>query len=121
MAAARGGEEGRIFPWSAPATSTAIDCTYANYFWCTPGLDIVGSRSPKGDGKFGHADLFGNAKEFVFDSTRPESGTDVAIIGAEHYTLGGSFQTEGTTDVPWYYSTNSSHRADFGIRCARVP
>jgi formylglycine-generating enzyme required for sulfatase activity len=71
--AAAGGSEQRYYPWSSPPTSTAIDISYAAYCddasvkagACLP--RNVGSRSPKGDGKWGHADLGGNLWEWALD------------------------------------------------------
>ena len=64
--AAAGGSEQRVYPWSAPATSTTIDCTYATYCNGTT-LNDVGSESPKGDGKWGHADFVGNVWQETMD------------------------------------------------------
>ena len=66
--AAAGGNEQRQYPWSLPASSTTIDCSYANYYgaagFCVAPPDgstsVVGSVSPKGNGLYGHADLGGN-------------------------------------------------------------
>ena len=66
--AASGGSEQRYYPWSSPATSTTIDDSYAVY--CRescPGTQNVGSRSPKGDGKWGQSDLAGNVLEWTRD------------------------------------------------------
>ncbi len=65
--AASGGSEQRYYPWSIPATSTTIDDSYAVYCCgsCTP-LN-VGSKSPKGDGKWGQSDLAGNVWEWTLD------------------------------------------------------
>jgi formylglycine-generating enzyme required for sulfatase activity len=65
--AAAGGNEQRHYPWSNPWDSTTIDDTYAVY--CGGSCDVrdVGIKSPKGDGKWGHADLAGNVWEFVLD------------------------------------------------------
>jgi sulfatase modifying factor 1 len=83
-----GGSDQRVHPWSAPPTSDVIDCSYANYvsfdFQCPscsrpcvypPNRHIgpwgfpntVGSESPKGDGRWGHTDLEGNAGEETLD------------------------------------------------------
>jgi formylglycine-generating enzyme required for sulfatase activity len=79
--AAMGGGEQRAYPWSVPAGSLTIDSTYASYapgggsndctgdgmIGCTVD-DIlpVGSR-PKGDGRWGHADLAGNLYQWLLD------------------------------------------------------
>jgi sulfatase modifying factor 1 len=71
--AASGGSEQRELPWSAPPRSLIIDCTYANYLGptsghpCSGNPTTVGSYSPKGDGKWGNADLGGNVAEWVLD------------------------------------------------------
>jgi formylglycine-generating enzyme required for sulfatase activity len=66
--AASGGDEQRYYPWSFPPTSTTIDDSYAVYCGgsCS-GTQNVGSRSPKGDGKWGQADLAGNVWEWMLD------------------------------------------------------
>lgn len=72
--AAAGGSEQRTYTWGA----TEPDCSYANYFgaegpdYCVwvPGpnaISKVGSLSPKGDGKWGQADLAGNLQEWTLD------------------------------------------------------
>ena len=52
-------------PWSVPPSSTTIDETYAVYYTGAPAR--VGSRSPKGDGKWDQADLIGNVAEWLAD------------------------------------------------------
>src|SRR5439155_1159714 len=73
--AAAGGSDQRAYPWSSPASSLTIDCSYANYepadFCVKPGtgaVNRVGSESPNGDGKWGQADLGGNVYEWTLDS-----------------------------------------------------
>jgi formylglycine-generating enzyme len=76
--AAAGGDEQRAYPWSSPAGTMTIDCSYANYdidvpsgTYCvngtTGGMNRVGSESPKGDGKWGQADLAGDVFEWTLD------------------------------------------------------
>ena len=65
--AASGGREQRAYPWSSPATSTTIDDSYAVYCGGTCSLQNVGSKSPKGDGKWGQSDLAGNVWEWTLD------------------------------------------------------
>jgi formylglycine-generating enzyme required for sulfatase activity len=61
-----GGSEQRIYPWP----STTIDATYATYGCtssaCGPQILPVGSH-PKGNGKWGQADLAGSVEEWVLD------------------------------------------------------
>ena len=66
--AAAGGSEQRRYPWSSPPSSRTIDDSYAVY--CGGSCDSsqnVGSKSPKGDGRWGHADLAGNVLEWTLD------------------------------------------------------
>jgi formylglycine-generating enzyme len=66
--AAAGGSEQRTYPWSSPPTSTTIDDSYTHYCGDFCALkDNVGSRSPKGDGRWGQADLVGSLYEWVLD------------------------------------------------------
>ena len=65
--AASGGSEQRYYPWSSPATSTTIDDSYAVYCGGTCSILNVGSKSPKGDGLWGHSDLAGNVDEWTLD------------------------------------------------------
>jgi len=100
-----GGDQQRAYPWSVPATSVAIDPSYANYS-CTgdgsapgvcglPDFLRVGSRSPKGDGRFGHADLAGSVWEWALDvaGSQPLSCTDCAVLsgGQNRILRGGGF------------------------------
>ena len=68
--AAAGGAEQRVRPWSMPPSSTAIDDAHAVYCGaagCGRRAEPPGSRSPAGDGRWGHADLVGNANEWLYD------------------------------------------------------
>lgn len=75
MFAAAGGDEQRAYPWSEPAGSLAVDCSFANYSINYPdGPHCTGighpsdvGISPRGDGRWGHADLGGNVGEWVLD------------------------------------------------------
>jgi formylglycine-generating enzyme len=59
-----GGDEQRVYPWSAPPSSTAISQAHlAN----GPTVEPVGASSPLGDGRYGQADLVGNVDEWVLD------------------------------------------------------
>jgi formylglycine-generating enzyme required for sulfatase activity len=66
--AAAGGSEQRTYPWSNPPTSTTINDTYTHYCGDYCALrENVGSRSPKGDGRWGQTDLVGALYEWVLD------------------------------------------------------
>src|SRR5260221_7451132 len=74
--AAAGGSEQRQYPWSNPAASTTIDPSYASFGCSELGgaacqnpdiVMVVGSTSPKGDGKWGQSELAGNVLEWTED------------------------------------------------------
>jgi formylglycine-generating enzyme required for sulfatase activity len=146
--AASGGSEQRVYPWSNPPTSTAIDCSYANYSAFDParppygycggngygGLLPVGSMSPKGDGKYGQADLGGNVWEWDLDWENPNvmtcvdcTSTKLGSTGWAEYKIFRS----GASDRDSNLILSSSHEADLptkneysggsGARCAYGP
>ena len=100
--AASGGSEQRYYPWSSPATSTTIDDSYAVYCGgsCS-GTQNVGSKSPKGDGKWGQSDLAGNVWEWTLDwyaSPYPMPCNNCADLTAASYRVfrGGSFDYDAS-------------------------
>jgi formylglycine-generating enzyme required for sulfatase activity len=73
--AAAAGSAQRVYPWSNPAQSSYIDPTYATYGFLAADasvqeIQVVGRKSPKGDGRWGHTDLAGNMSEWVLDAFR---------------------------------------------------
>ena len=62
--AAFGGNEQRYYPWSVPPTDQTIDDEHA--VRSAPHLP-VGSKSPLGDGRWGHADLAGGVAMWAVD------------------------------------------------------
>ena len=70
--AAAGAEEQRVYPWSSPPTSVAIDVTRATY--ASAGPAPVGSR-PAGAGRWGQLDLAGNLSEWLADWYRTPYAT----------------------------------------------
>ncbi|WP_437278779.1 SUMF1/EgtB/PvdO family nonheme iron enzyme [Sorangium sp. So ce375] len=138
--AAAGGDEQREYPWSKPASSTTIDDSYAVYGCMGDGdasndcrandFGAVGSRSPKGDGRWGHADLAGNGWEWVLDSywydpvDLPSECNDCANLtdfsrrtirgGGWFYDASGLRSYSRYDGTPWV-------RSFTGVRCARTP
>jgi formylglycine-generating enzyme required for sulfatase activity len=132
--AAAGGNEQREYPWGAGIDlgKAAYDCAAdgSGAGACAFGDMLpVGSKSPQGDGKWGHADLAGNVWEWTLDYARDpyrlKTCTDCADLqAAPHRTFrGGGFPNERfylTTatridDVP------TDRDYDVGFRCARAP
>ena len=134
--AASGGDRERLFPWGkkAPDKLAVFACNYFGEPSCTAGdLPNVGSKSPAGDGFFGHADLAGSLSEPTRDAylanfyTSPQAtGTDIVNIafygGNQQITLrGGNYHSPGT-DIrgvvrqTWAVVDRSSL---VGVRCAR--
>lgn len=137
--AAAGGSEQREYPWSNPPNSTTIDGTYAVWSCLGDGslptacafTDIlkVGSRSPKGDGKWGQADLSGNMWEWNLDwrvvpYSNPCNDCANLVPGSVRTVRGGG----------WSNNDSFLHRSSYrsfgtpnlqgdhdGFRCARTP
>jgi formylglycine-generating enzyme required for sulfatase activity len=134
--AAAGGSEQRAYPWSSPAASLAIDCSYANFdsgILCvnppTGGFTPVGAESPKGDGKWGQADLAGNVFEWTLDwnaSPYPQNPcTNCANLtpATGRVIRGGLFDAMAPGVRAAYRDLDvPTSRSDFyGFRCARAP
>jgi len=126
--AASGGSEQRYYPWSSPPTSTTIDDSYAVYCGGTcRSAQNVGSKSPKGDGKWGQSDLGGNAWEWTLDwggGAYPMPCHDCALVTAGSYRAfrGGSFDDiTSTLRSAARHVNNPEYRGVVGSRCARTP
>jgi formylglycine-generating enzyme required for sulfatase activity len=131
--AAAGGSEQRAFPWSSPASSVTLDCTYANTSepqQCVGKLTAVGAYSPKGDGKWLQADLTGNDLEWTLDyysSSYPTPCTDCATLTASvagvHEFRGGGWGATGPNVRPAYRAggPDTQRVGGIGARCARAP
>ncbi|MFH0900409.1 MAG: SUMF1/EgtB/PvdO family nonheme iron enzyme [Pseudomonadota bacterium] len=141
--AAVGGSEQRRYPWG----NNAPDSTYANYdpvhevgHSCERQCNVapVGSRSPKGDGKWGNADLSGNIAEWTLDwctdrlgsvpcldcAQMKESGcTSFEPDRAERVIRGGVFSDHSyNISSLFFFGVIPSDRAiGLGGRCAREP
>jgi formylglycine-generating enzyme len=126
--AAAAGAEQRHYPWSNPPESETIDASYAVYSPSATAVAIVGSKSPQGDGKWGHADLAGNVWNWVLDSSGQEPLPATCIDCAElspapvRIVRGGSFYLT----APWalvsapYTNDPTDHNQTTGVRCARA-
>jgi len=120
--AAAGGTEQRIYPWGSggPGPKRA---TYG----VTKSLPVA-STSPGGDGKWGQADMAGNAYEWVQDIylntySTPCSNCSIAAGSTLHVLRGGGFNEDATFLFSSFRSNSSPyfHIADLGARCARKP
>ena len=131
---ASGGDEQRAYPWSSPPGATDVDCSYANYNpnhpsgpACVDAPNRVGSESPGGDGRWGHADLGGNVGEWVLDWYAAYSATaceDCAYLTAtgDRVVRASDFVNgAGTLRTAFRkYTTPTGNRdPKIGIRCAR--
>lgn len=127
--AAAGGSEQRAYPWSVPASSLSVDCSHANFDngpQCVGTLNRVGSESPTGDARWGHADMGGNLAEWTLDAAgayespcddcaRLAASANHVERGGDYQTISASLRTAFRNDVSWDF------RGSIGVRCARAP
>jgi sulfatase modifying factor 1 len=125
--AAAGGSEQRAYPWSDPPSSTTIDSTYAVYDGASIGG--VGSTSPKGDGRWGQADLAGSLWEWNLDryDSYPPSCKDCATVPTASPTdrviRGGNWGNPAPVLLSSIRRNlvPTWHASTIGVRCARNP
>jgi formylglycine-generating enzyme required for sulfatase activity len=123
--AAAGGSEQRELPWSNPPDSTVIDASFAVYDGAP--IAAVGSKSEKGDGKWGHADLAGNVFEWVQDNIASYVTTCVDCAFLDAATTrgdrgGGWLSPVVQLETKYRGNVMPSGRQDnIGARCARAP
>jgi formylglycine-generating enzyme required for sulfatase activity len=122
-AAAAGGTQERVYPWSSPATSTTLTTSHAS--WNGAPLSQTGSH-PVGVGRWGHHDLGGNNWEWNLDTfgTLPFPCTNCANLGnvANKVIRGGSwatFQSERLAAGFRSTANAAGHGTNVGFRCAR--
>jgi formylglycine-generating enzyme required for sulfatase activity len=136
-AAAGGGDAlgWRQYPWSEPSSSTAIDETHASYYsddcygdgeaGCTRDDIVVVGSMPRGNGRWGHADLGGNVGEWTHDLydeyAVPCTNCSNHDLGADRTFRGGSYDNEELYLVTSHRrGRNPRHTAaNVGLRCAR--
>ena len=134
--AATGGDQQRAYPWSNPASSTALDGSHASY---NDGANCVGDgvagcaltdlvavgTKPSGDGRWGQSDLAGNVWEWTLDwyATYISACTDCANLVAASYRVarGGGFDSGAANLRVGYRSIGTLLIRDYnrGVRCAR--
>ena len=120
--AAAGGDEQRVYPWSAPPTSSTIDTTRATYGTTTAAP--VGSR-PAGAGRWGQADLAGNVSEWLLDWYRSPYATSSCAdcqdltTATARVVRGGHYNSSGGAVVTSLRSstTPTTAAATTGLRC----
>jgi formylglycine-generating enzyme len=125
--AAAGGDEQRVYPWSSPPTSITFDSTHAVF--SLPNAANVGSKSPIGNGRWNHADLAGNVREWTLDWHRSPYAEipcdDCAQLDpvSNRVNRGGSFSGDVLYLTTSYRGNDSptDRRTSVGVRCARAP
>ena len=125
--AATGGDEQRAYPWSIPASTLMIDCSYANYDGCGAHPRGVGASSPKGDGKWGQSDLAGNIWEWALDwyatpySTTACDGCADLTTNVRRVNRGGgfSFPSSQLRSALRGFEVPTQPYSTLGVRCAR--
>jgi len=126
--AAAGGDEQRIFPWSNPSTDETIDEQHAALK--LPHVP-VGSKSPLGDGRWGHADLAGSISEWTLDCGYSTVIYQVPCLDCANFVpnVNGRVQRGGGASASTVYArtiTVTNGHPDYpsvitGVRCARAP
>jgi formylglycine-generating enzyme required for sulfatase activity len=132
--AAAGGNEQREYPWgdTTPgddANLAVYGCYYSGTGTCTSisNTAAVGS-APKGNGRWGQADLAGSVWEWVRDwygdYPLPCSNCIAETPGANRVARGGSFYDPMiylSTTMRGNFSEPNLQTFDIGARCARAP
>jgi sulfatase modifying factor 1 len=129
--AAAGGSDQRVYPWSAPASSTTANYTDASYDCLGDSCsfeDILAVGSDlTGNGKWGQSDLGGNVAEWNLDVQASYSMpcSDCASLAAapNRAIRGGGFNSDLTSLLASARDANTptTRNEIYGVRCARAP
>jgi formylglycine-generating enzyme len=128
--AAAGGDQNRLYPWG----NTPPDCTYSNFYnggdcYGINGEVVAVGSMPKGDGRWGHADLAGNVSEPTLDcwgayyawqndNYANVSCSDSRVYRSAAYASGADLLRAARRLYDDTYVTPS---VGYGVRCARTP
>lgn len=125
--AASGGAEQRVYPWKMPESGPEISLEYATYKEgdvAPDGPSVVGF-TPKGNARWGQADMAGNVFEWALDYFGDDPPTCKDCLNTtsafERVARGGAF-TADTSGVKGAYRGSlvpESGRSNLGFRCAR--
>jgi formylglycine-generating enzyme required for sulfatase activity len=125
--AARGNEQ-TTYPWGQAAPSPALAEYGCDTSTTVCPIPRVGSKSPAGDGKWGHSDLAGSMSDWLLDyhGTQPTPCSDCANLSAAdeingREARGGDFAhpAEGLSTTFAIGFTPEIRGSFLGIRCAR--
>ncbi|MBT7782415.1 MAG: SUMF1/EgtB/PvdO family nonheme iron enzyme, partial [Anaerolineae bacterium] len=125
--AARGGLEGRKYPWGDQRPSCDNGAENGANFGCGSSVTSVGSYAPNGYGLY---DMAGNVREWVSDiyeadyySTSPSSNPTGPSEGTFMVLRGGSSRwSTGEDSIATFYRSRLipvNEPNDFGFRCVR--
>jgi formylglycine-generating enzyme len=122
--AAAGGDQQRVYPWSDPPPSTAIDCMQANYAGCRspPGAINPDEGFVNAEGAYGGYALAGNVAEWVLDAygSYPTPCDDCAnVVGPGTVVRGGDFTSPPEALMTSVRGSSSADSVRVGARCAR--
>ncbi len=123
--AAAGGAEQRFYTWgNTPIPNNATHSVCGDI-----AILNVGSRSPTGDSKFGHADMLGSHSEWTLDiytAAYPNPCANCAQLqgGTQRVRRGGDLTdtcNDGANVSTWgrRFEPPTDRRPDTGVRCAR--
>lgn len=135
--AAAGGNEQRVYPWGGTAPGADTNLAIYNCYYKVNGscsIAPVGSAQG-GNGRWGHADLAGNAWEWTLDVYKtPYNVTQCAncanlfpdtdnraVRGGTYRAPAAGFLSVLTSDRYGWPPSRALDYAAFGVRCARAP